>query len=206
MQKRLVRTALLCVLGLLAGAGIAWTQLQSGPAAVVQQTAPQSMAGADIGGPFTLVNQDGQTVTDQDFAGRWKLVYFGFTYCPAICPTELQKMAKALNAMGPAGDAIQPIFITTDPDRDTPEAMKKFVELFHPRLIGLTGDRKQIKDVQKNYRVYAKKVQTQDKTEYTMDHSSFIYLMSPQGELVAIYRGADTAEKITSDLKARLGA
>jgi protein SCO1/2 len=206
LKKRLMRTVVIVICGLVVGGGLAWVQMHQDPAAQVIKPAAQTMAGADIGGPFSLVDQDGKTVTDKDFAGQWTLVYFGFSYCPMICPTELQKIAKALNDMGPAGEKIQPIFITTDPGRDTPDVMKKYVEQFHPRLIGLTGDAEQVKSVQRTYRVYAKKIQTEENTEYTMDHSSFIYLMNPEGKLVSIYRTTDTADFIAADITEKTGA
>ena len=121
-----------------------------------------------------------------------------------ICPTELQKIAGVLNTLGAEGEQITPIFITVDPARDTPEVMKNYVTQFHPRLTGLTGSKEQIEAVEKNYRVFAKKAQDPAMSDYSMDHSSFIYLMGPDDTLVAIYRTADTADFIAADIKAKI--
>lgn len=203
LKTRLTRTLVLCVIALAAGALIGWLQIQAGPAAVVKP-GQTTITGAAIGGPFSLTDQDGKTVTEKNYAEQWKLIYFGFTSCPTICPTALQKIAKVMNALGDAGADIQPLFITTDPARDTPAVMKQYVEQFHPRLVGLTGTQEQIEAAEKNYRVYAQKVQTPEMAEYTMDHSSFIYLMNPQGELTALYRTEDTAEAIAAEIRNNL--
>lgn len=153
-----------------------------------------------FGGPFTLVDQNGKTVTDKDYAGRYRLIYFGFTYCPAICPTELQKITAALTLLGDKGKKIQPLFITVDPERDTPEKMKGYVTLFHPSLIGLSGTRAQIDQVLKSYKIYAAKAQDPGMTEYTMDHSSLIYFMAPDGRLLRIFKIDDTAQAMADTI------
>ncbi len=151
-----------------------------------------------FGGPFTLTDQDGTKVSQDDFSGEYRLIYFGFTYCPAICPTELAKMTKALNALGSDGDAVQPIFITIDPERDTVETMKNYVAMFHPRLQGLTGTPDEIKQVAKEYKIYYAKAQDESLSDYTMDHSSFIYFMGPDDRLLHIFKMQDSAEDMTS--------
>jgi cytochrome oxidase Cu insertion factor (SCO1/SenC/PrrC family) len=138
-----------------------------------------------VGGPFTLTDQNGKRVTDQDFRGKYMLIFFGFTFCPDVCPSELQVMSAALDELGPVGEKIQPIFITIDPARDTPEAMKLYVSNFHPRLVGLTGSDADIAAVAKAYRVYyAKAKETENSPDYQMDHSTIIYLMGPDGKFV----------------------
>lgn len=168
------------------------------------------MAGAQLGGPFSLIDQDGKPVTQENFAKDYKLIYFGFTYCPAICPTELQKVARAMNELeqeAPEAAAhLQPIFISVDPERDTPEVMKGYVQQFHPRLIGLTGSPEQVEAAKKAYRVFAKKVQDETMNDYTVDHSSFIYLMSPDDQLLAMYRVNDNAEDLAGDIKKHIEA
>jgi len=149
--------------------------------------------GGSIGGAYTLVNQDGETVTDKTFAGTYKLIYFGFTFCPAICPTELSKMQGALEQMGTAARAIQPIFITIDPERDTIDVMKQYVGHFDDRLIGLSGTTEQVKSAAAAYKVYYAKVEDPAATDYTMDHSSYIYFMSPDDTLLHIFRIEDSA-------------
>jgi cytochrome oxidase Cu insertion factor (SCO1/SenC/PrrC family) len=160
-----------------------------------------TMPGTRIGGPFSLVDQDGRTVTNESWPGQYRLVYFGFTYCPAICPTELQKMATALKALGPEGAKIQPLFVSVDPERDTSAVLKPYVALFHDRLVGLTGSRAQIDAMLKSWHVYAAKIHPPGATEYTMDHSSFTYLTDPDGMLLALYKNTDTAQAMAEDIR-----
>jgi len=137
-----------------------------------------------VGGPFTLTDQDGRKVTEKDFLGKYMLVFFGYTYCPDICPTELQVMSAALDSMGAKADVIQPVFVSVDPERDTPELLKQYVGNFHPRLIGLTGTPDEIASVAKTYRVFFSKVENSAPDTYLMDHSTIIYLMDPQGRFL----------------------
>ncbi len=155
-----------------------------------------SVVAKNFGGAFTLTNHLGKTVTEKNFDNQYRLIYFGFTYCPAICPTELQRISSVLKELGAAGDIIQPIFITVDPERDTITTMKEYVELFHPRLIGLTGTVKQIEVAKKAYKIYAAKAQEEDMNDYTMDHSSFIYFMGPDNSLIRIFKADDTIEEM----------
>lgn len=199
VKKRLMRTALLSLIAFMIGGGIALVQIKNERA-----LPPPPVAGIKIGETYTLVDDEGNTVTQDTYKGAAKLIYFGFTYCPAICPTELQKITKVLNEMGPQGEEIQPLFITIDPERDTVEVMHEYVELFHPRLVGLTGSRAQVDDALESFRVFAKKVQEPEMSDYTMDHSSFIYLMDGDNELISIYRIEDDATFIIADIKSRL--
>lgn len=199
MKKRLVRILVILILGLGTAAAIAAYQIQTeGHQSLSQynETNPSIIA-KDFGGDFTLVNQDGETVTQDNYANQWRMIYFGFTYCPAICPTELQKIAQALNAAGDKADQIQPLFISVDPERDTVEVMKNYTALFHPRLIGLTGTLKQVEQAKNAYKIYAAKVQDETMSDYTVDHSSFIYLIDPEDNLRAIFKTEDKAEEIT---------
>ena len=160
--------------------------------------------GLAIGGPFTLTNQDGKTVTDADFHGRWMLVYFGYTFCPDVCPTELQTISAALDKLGADAAKIQPIFITIDPDRDTPAILADYVKLFDKRLIGLTGTPQQIAQVAREYRVYYAKVTPKSASSYLMDHSSFAYLMGPDGHFRALLQPGESPEAMASRLEAQL--
>jgi protein SCO1/2 len=205
IKKRLMRTAGLAAIALFIGAGIGFVQMSQNNNPNAQVVNKTTMAGVPIGGPFTLVNQDGQTVTEKNFENGYKLVYFGFTMCPMICPTGLQKIAKTLNEMGEDGKAITPILITVDPERDTPQVMKEYVQQFHPQMVGLTGSKEQVDSVVKEYRVFAAKVNDEELTDYTMDHSSFTYLMSPDNRLIALYRDSDTAEFMAKDIKEKIG-
>lgn len=166
----------------------------------------QIAQGVSLGGPFTLVDQTGKTVTERDFAGRPLLIYFGFTYCPDVCPTELGTIAAALDSMGPAGEQVTPIFITVDPERDTPEAMADYVSRFHPRLVGLTGTPEQVAQAARAYRVYYAKVQPRDSTAYLMDHSSFIYFVGSDGRVRNLFRPETTPEAIAAAVSAQLRA
>lgn len=141
----------------------------------------RSQGQALIGGPFELIDQTGVTRTDKDFRGKYMLVYFGFTHCPDICPTELQAMTEALAALGDDARKVQPLFVTVDPARDTPELLKTYVANFDKRLIGLTGSPEAVAKAAKIYRVYYAKRLGSGPNDYTMDHSSFVYLMGPDG-------------------------
>ncbi len=143
-------------------------------------------AGITVGGPFTLINGDGKPVTDRDFRGKYMLVYFGYTLCPDVCPTTLSAVGDALDKMGAKANEIRPLFITVDPQRDTPALVKQFAAAFGPRIIGLTGSPAQIAAVAKAYRVYYAKHRTgPGPDDYTMDHSSVLYLMGPDGRFIA---------------------
>jgi protein SCO1/2 len=202
-KRRLIRTAVIAIAGIGLAALIAMSQIQSAPVTGKPLT---PVAGSSVGGPFTLIDQTGKTVTEKDFAGQYLLIYFGFTYCPAICPTELQKMNQALKQLGPAANRVQPLFITIDPERDTQPVMKDYVAQFNPRLVGLTGSREQINHVLKAYRVYARRVDDPAANEYTMDHSSYIYFMNPDGQLLGIYGTDSTPADIAADLHRALGS
>lgn len=208
IKKRLLRTALLSLIGLGIGVGIAAYQISQEPALTItakdqSSTSTQSsMAGVSLGGPFTLRDHTGAAVTQDTYKGDYKLIYFGFTYCPAICPTELQKISGVMKSLPEEiSTQIQPLFITVDPDRDTVPVMADYVDLFHPKLIGLTGTPDQIEAVKKQYRVFATKVETEEMSDYTVDHSSFIYFMGPDDTLLSIYRIKDTQEYITEDIR-----
>lgn len=163
---------------------------------------------ARVGGPFELVKHTGETVTDKDFRGRYMLIYFGFTYCPDICPSSLQLMTTALEDLDePTLAKVTPVFITVDPERDTTELMADYVSNFHPKMIGLTGSPEQIADAIKAYRVFAQKQKTGDgPDEYTMDHSSFYYLVGPDGRFVTHFNHGVAPTKLTEQLKRRLAS
>ncbi|MFW2831429.1 SCO family protein [Sphingomonas sp. ID0503] len=148
------------------------------------------LAGARLGGPFTLTDQDGRTVTQKAFAGRYVLIYFGYTFCPDVCPLGLQTLSQGLAAFEKSAPdraaEVQPVFVTVDPERDTPAVMKQYVAAFHPRLIGLTGTPQQIAAVAKEYAVFYKKVTQEGATGYLMDHSSAAMLFGPDGKPIAL--------------------
>lgn len=154
-----------------------------------------------VGGPFTLTDQDGKTVTDADFRGKYMLIYFGFTFCPDVCPTELQVMAGAVSKLGANTSKVQPIFVTVDPERDTPEVLAKYVKQFDPRLIGLTGTPEQIARIAKEYRVFYEKVKDDESSaDYTMDHSSIAYLMGPDGRFLTFFPPGVSPEEMAEKI------
>lgn len=191
MKKRLLYIFALSFFGLAIAALIAFYDVSK------ENNKPAMAVVADnFGGAFNLTNQSGEAVTEKDFEGQYRLIYFGFTYCPAICPTELQKISAALNMLNEKGDKIQPIFISIDPERDTVDVMREYVKLFHSRLIGLTGTVEQAKAAADAYKIYYAKAKDDTMHEYTMDHSSFIYFIDPEDNLLRIFKTEDTSEDI----------
>jgi protein SCO1/2 len=153
-----------------------------------------------IGGPFKLVDGDGKTVTDADFRGKWMMVYFGYTHCPDACPTALQDMANALDDLGPQKKDVAALFITIDPERDTPAVMKDYVAAFDAGIVPLSGSVEAVGAAARAYRVYYAKHPTKD-GGYDMDHSSIIYLMDPQGRFVANFTHETPPDQIAAKLK-----
>ena len=155
-----------------------------------------------IGGPFSLVDGSGKRVTEQDYRGRYMLVFFGFTSCPDVCPAGLQLISAALEKIGKKADRIAPIFITLDPERDTPEKVASYVKNFNQRIVGLSGSPDDIAKVAKAYRVYYQKVPTEGGTpgNYSLDHSSIIYLMDPNGEYVTHFTPTTTVDQLSARL------
>jgi cytochrome oxidase Cu insertion factor (SCO1/SenC/PrrC family) len=159
-----------------------------------------------VGGAFTLTDNSGKRVTDQDYRGKYALVFFGFTSCPDICPAGLQLMSGALEKLGPKAQRITPIFISVDPDRDTPEKLAAYVKNFDPRLVGLTGTSDEIAAVAKAYKVYYAKVPNKERPgDYTMDHTSIIYVMDPKGEFVTHFAPSTSVDEMASRLDKVLG-
>lgn len=173
----------------------------------VLSPATRSMAGGEalVGGPFTLTDQHGDVVTEQDFAGRYMLIYFGYTYCPDFCPMSLANMAQALDLL-PAelAEQVVPVLITVDPERDTVEQLAEYAPLFHPRLVALTGSLEQITQTAKAYRVYFSKAGNGDSDTYLMDHSTFIYLMGPDGKYVRHFSHSAAPEEIAAGIEAAI--
>lgn len=157
-----------------------------------------------IGGPIKLTGHDGKAVSDEQFRGKHMLVFFGYTYCPDICPAGLQVMTAALEELGAEADSIQPLFITIDPERDTVDVMASYVENFHPRLIGLTGTPDEIAAAAKAYRVYYKKAG--DDADYLMDHSSILYLMDRQGKFAKHFTYGTDPSVLANEIKQAINA
>jgi protein SCO1/2 len=153
---------------------------------------------------FTLSDTNGRKVTLATFQGKWALLFFGFTNCPDVCPTALLNIANTLKAMGPAADVLQPVFVTVDPERDTPAVLKEYLANFDPRIIGLTGTARQIADVAKSYQVFYRKQPTADGS-YMMEHSSAFELITPAGVYLRAFRPDDDPEDFAADLRAAMG-
>ena len=153
-----------------------------------------------IGGPFRLVDQNGKTVTDADLKGKWSLVYFGYTHCPDACPTALNDIAIALDELGPQRTAVRPVFVTVDPERDTPEVLKSYVTAFDAPILALSGTPEKIAQAAKGYRVYYAK-HPEVGGDYSMDHSSVIYVMDPEGRFTASFTQENSPEEIAERLK-----
>ncbi len=195
-RPRLVLTA-----ALLAGFAILGT---GAFIALELRDSPRGAAGtllsSAIGGPFKLVDQNGNSVTNTDLEGKWLLVYFGYTHCPDACPTALNNIALALSDLGAQKSAVRPVFITIDPERDTSQALKDYVAAFGAPILALTGDAAAIAQAAKEYRVYYAK-HPEAGGDYSMDHTSIIYVMDPKGRFTASFTGEDPPEQIAARLK-----
>jgi protein SCO1/2 len=190
-SKRLVLPFLAFLFGLVA-LGVA-----------VVTTFTQTTQGSAVGGPFTLVDHDGKTVTQRDFQGAPHLVFFGFTHCPDVCPTKLFELSEVLRATGDKGKDLRALFITVDPERDTPELMKNYVGSFDPRIVGLSGDRPAIEAATKAYKAFARKVPTSN-GDYTMEHTATIYLMGRKGEFLGTFDVTRPPAEAAADLLKRV--
>ena len=188
-----LRAAALAVVVTLAGTQGAARAADAAPA-----TEPAGLP--RIGGHFSLSAADGTAVTDRSFPGKWLMLYFGYTFCPDACPTALNTIAEALDELGPLAERIQPIFITIDPERDTPSVLAQYVKAFDPRLIGLTGSAAQIAAIAKDFRVFYR-VRHLGNEEYAIDHSSYIYVIDPDGRVVELISGNLPGHPVTAELK-----
>ncbi|MFH1344101.1 MAG: SCO family protein [Pseudomonadota bacterium] len=163
---------------------------------------PTTSGAAAIGGPFTLVATNGEVVTDRTYRGKWVLIFFGYTFCPDVCPTALSNMTVAMEKLGSEAAKLQPLFITVDPERDTRDVLTEYLKSFDPRIVGLTGTQAQIGGIVREYRVYVaqQKSEASDK-EYLISHSGYIYLMNPEGKFVNVIRGGEDGESIAASLR-----
>lgn len=172
-------------------------------AVVLWNGSPAAQAAA-IGGPFELTDHTGQTVTEESFDDSYLLVYFGYAWCPDVCPTELIIIGQAVDELGALGDEVQPLFITVDPARDTVEALAEYVPSFHPRLVGLTGSDEQIREAAQAYRVYYRLNEQDEDGNYLVDHTSYIYFMDPDGEYVTHFVYGQGPEKMAEIIRKHL--
>ena len=187
--QRLVRASLMLALDLGLSA--------CGPAPGGDQAQRPPLEGARIGGPFTLTDHTGNRRSLSDFKGRFTLLYFGFTSCPDICPTDLYSMTKAVEELGVDGEKVNLVFVTLDPERDTPPKLAQYISLFHPRLVALTGTPAEIRDAANLYKVYFRKTKLGEREgDYTIDHSAFIYLLNPEGRYLGFYPPNTSPDRI----------
>ncbi|MDE1148353.1 MAG: SCO family protein [Azospirillaceae bacterium] len=216
-KKRLIRLLLAVVPALILAALVGWwlgAPPSSRPASSASSTggAPAGgtggriVPGVAVGGPFALVDQSGKAVTEKTYDGSWRLMFFGYTFCPDICPTELQVMAQAMDQLGPDADKVQPLFVSVDPGRDTPQQLSDYVAQFHPRMVGLTGTPAQVQGAIRAWRVYAAKVNGDDPENYLMDHSTYVYLMDPNNRLATIFARGTTAEDMVKGIREAIAA
>ncbi len=203
-QAQLNRLLIMCSVALVVLAGVAlW--LVNKELAARGGSLTRIASAVAVGGPFELVDDSGAAVTDRSFGDRHLLIFFGYSFCPDVCPTELSRMASALDRLDASDvEQLQPLFITIDPERDTPEAMAEYVQAFHPDIVGLTGSDEQIAEVARAYRVFYAKVDTGDPDYYLMDHSSFTYLMAPDGSNVAVFPYDTPPDEMAGAIRAAL--
>jgi protein SCO1/2 len=176
------------------------------PTAEEQALTAQQVARDIVTGEFSLIDHRGNSVTDEDFRGSWPLIFFGYTYCPDVCPTTLAVVGLVMDALGEDAAKVQPLLITVDPARDTPEVMAEYVDAFHPRLIGLTGSEIQVAATAQSHRAYYAKVLMFEgdkiiEDEYAMDHSAYLYLMDPDGVYATVFSPTDTADEIAEKIR-----
>jgi protein SCO1 len=176
-----------------------------GSALIVGESSAHAASAVTIGGPFTLSTPDGAMVTDRTYRGKWLLVYFGYTSCPDSCPTMLLDIATALKELGPDSAKVQPLFITVDPQRDTPQVMQQYTQSFDPQILGLVGTPEQIAAAAQEYGVYYVRHGTgSGVNDYVMDHSTYLYVMDPEGKFVRAFHGDTSGERIADVLRGLL--
>ena len=195
MLKIYSALAIVAVVGLLGGTAlVAWQQKQSDPFASCRGSAVATGAAA-LGGAFTLVDEDGKTVTDKEVLAKPSLVYFGYSFCPDVCPFDAARNAEAVDILAEKGIDVTPVFITIDPERDTPEVMKDFAENLSPKMVGLTGTVEQTTAASRAYKTFFKKQDSGDEF-YLMDHSTFTYLMLPGTGFADFFGRDDTPQQM----------
>jgi protein SCO1/2 len=169
------------------------------------KTTGEQLGRPAIGGAFALTDQDGRAVTDATYSGKMLLVFFGYTYCPDVCPTELQGITLVLDELkDAAGAKVQGLFVTIDPARDTPQALKEYLSNFHPAIRGLTGTPEQVAAAARTYKAYYAKAKDNGDGSYLMDHSAFVYLMDGEGRYLAHFRPGATTDDIVAAIRKRL--
>ena len=159
-----------------------------------------------VGGPFTLADPQGRRVSLEDFRGKLVLLYFGYASCPDVCPTDLAEIARALRELGAAADAVQPLFITLDPKRDTPAVLREYATAFHPRLLALTGSEEEVRKIATDYKVFFEKVQPPGAKDYLIDHTPYTFLLDREGKFVILFPPGTQADRMGVMLREQLAA
>lgn len=165
-----------------------------------------NVEGADIGGPFELTAQNGERITSEELIDRPTLIYFGYTFCPDVCPIDVQKMSLAVDMLSDRGIEVRPVFITVDPERDTAEELAEWAASVHPDLVALTGSPEEIRGAAEAYKVYYQKVETEGASGYLMNHTAFMYLMTPERGITAMFRNDVTPDGLVADIERVLAA
>ena len=203
LKLRLLLVSLLG-LALVAGGWGAWLWTQPPSSSAIVSSETRTSGTALIGGPFTLTDHRGERRSEADFEGRYMLIFFGYTYCPDICPTTLTTVSQGLDILAESeaakAAAVTPVFVSIDPARDTPAALADYMSHFHPAMVALTGSEEEVAVAAKAYRIFYQKVVQEDASDYLMDHSSIVYLMAPDGSYVSHFTHASTAEEIAEGL------
>jgi len=197
-------TSFLAAVTVVAAATIAARAQEPDPARAARLMDDLMWGRGHVGGPFELTDHTGKKRTDADFRGKLLIVYFGYTTCPDICPTELMQIGLAVDKLGPAGNDVQPLFISVDPARDTTGVLAEYVSQFHPRLIGLTGTPEQIRAVADSYKAYYAKYYPPDGAVYLIDHTGFVYLMGRSGEYLGFFPPGTSADRMDEIIRQHL--
>ncbi len=221
MKRVLLRTLGLAAIGAMLGGLLGYMEVSTMETKTIKTLNPEIVAAetenapaetkpiTSIGGEFELVSEDGKTVTNQDFADKNKLVFFGFTNCPDVCPAALEKVGDVMEGLGEDANSLVPIFVTVDPDRDTTVALAEYTDQFDPRIVGLGGNQEQIDAVVDAFKVYAAKdmetaVQTDEGEQYMMLHSAFFYVMNPENELLKVLKSEEPVDELVAGIKSVL--
>lgn len=196
--------AILALVTVISALGGSWYLTRNmAPADAFKQCRMGAVAGGSsaIGGPFELVSETGETVTDKDVITEPSLLYFGYTFCPDVCPLDTSRNAEAITLLEERGKIVQPVFISVDHERDTPETLKEFTDIMHPRMLGLTGSAEQVKAASQAYRTYYKKQEDGDPEYYLIDHSTFAYLVLPEHGFVEYFKRDVTPEQMADRIE-----
>jgi protein SCO1/2 len=205
-RSLLLLVAVLMALAAVAAVGSWWLLERAQPPQGGLERSESSQT-VSIGGPFELTAHTGARMSDRDFRGRWLLLFFGYTYCPDVCPTTLGTVAVVMDELGALAEQVQPLFVTVDPERDTPEVLAEYVAQFHPSIVGLTGTPEEIAAVAKAWRVFYRKVVPEggNAADYLMDHSAYLYLIDPNGNFLRVFSHTQSPEEIASALLELIG-